>query len=232
MKVEWQSGDTVRRWHEQIRDNMNMIKIAAVVLATVLLSACAASHTMAYRSDYVPDRSVASGGRKSGRVLVYTTRSDDARVDSSGANNTSGMVLTTPIGVMTREIAVKAFSQIATDGAVASNDLTDAGHYSVIVRPESLTFKHGVDATNLGLALAADVQCQMRISILDSSGKTIFERDYDSGVVEAKTQILIGTSMFDKTNRLAHETIYDLMRRAADDVRVIGSVPQMQAAVH
>jgi hypothetical protein len=211
---------------------MNMIKIAAVVLATVLLSACAASHTMAYRADYVPDRSAVSGGRISGRVLVYTTRSDDARVDTSDANNMSGMVLTTPIGMMTREIALKVFSQIATDGAVASNDLTDAGRYSVIVRPESLTFKHGVDATNLGLGIATDVQCQMRISILDPSGKTIFERDYDSGVVEGKTQMLIGTSMFDKTNKLAHETIYDLMRRAADDVRLYGSVLQRQAAVH
>jgi hypothetical protein len=208
-----------------------MIKILAVVLATVLLSACA-SHSMAYRADYVPDRSAVSGGQISGRVLVYTTRGDDARVDTSGTNNANGMVLTTQIGMMTREIALKVFSQVATDGAVASNDLTDAGRYSVIVRPETLTFKHGLDASNLGLGLATNVQCQMRISILDPSGKTIFERDYDSGVVEGKTQMLIATSVFDKTNKLAHETIYDLMRRAADDVRVIGSVPQRQAAVH
>jgi hypothetical protein len=232
MKVEWQSGDTVRRWHEQTRDNMNMIKIAAVVLTTVLLSACA-SHTMAYRSDYIPDRSAVSSGRISGRVLVYTTRADDARVDTSSAENMGGgMVLTTPIGIMTREIALKVFSQIATDGAVASNDLTDAGRYSVIVRPESLAFKHGVDASNLGFGLATDVQCQMRISILDPSGRTQFERDYDSGVVKGKTQVGIATGMFDKTNKLAHETIYDLMQRAADDVRVIGLMPQRQAAAH
>jgi len=209
---------------------MNMIKIAAVVLATVLLSACA-SHTMAYHPDYVPDRAGVSGGRISGRVLVYTTRSDDARVDTSGAD-TGGIVLTTPIGAMTREIALKAFSQIATDGAVASNDLTDAGRYSVIVRPESLAYKHGLDVSGLGFAFATDVQCQMRISILDPSGRTLFERVYDSGVVSGKTQVGIATGVFDKTNKLAHETIYDLMRRAADDVLVIGLAPQRQVAAH
>jgi hypothetical protein len=209
-----------------------MIKIAAAVLATVLLSACASS--VAYRADYVPDRAVATNEQISGRVLVYTTSADDARVDTSGSTTFTGSAaeLTTPIGMITREIAVKVFSQLATDGAVAGNDLSDAGRYSVIVRPESIAFKHGFEQLkNLGLAITPDVQCQLRISILDPSGRSLFERDYDSGVIEGKSYVLSGSPK-ERINRLAHETIYDLMRRAADDVRLNAPVPQRQAAVH
>ena len=71
--------------------------------------------------------------------------------------------------MITREIAVKVFSRMATEGAV--------------------------------------------------SGNTQFERDYKSGVVEGRSYMMSG-SPYERINRLTHATMYDLIRKAADDVRL------------
>ena len=75
--------------------------------------------------------------------------------------------------MITREIAAKVFSRMATEGA--------------------------------------------------GSGNTQFERDDKSGVVEGKSYIksyMMSGSPYERINRLTHATMYDLMRKAADDVRL------------
>jgi len=184
------------------------------------ISGCASS--IAYRADYVPDREVVADETISGRVLVYTTRADDERLITAGATSFtgSGAKVTTPVGMMTREIAVKVFSKVATDGAAAANELTDAGRYALVVRPENKDFKYGFpQLKNLGFAITPEVQVEMRVSILDAAGKTVFEKDYASGVVEGKSYMMSGKP-HERINKLAHETIYDLMRRAAADVHL------------
>jgi hypothetical protein len=61
----------------------------------------------------VPDKPVADTDRITGRVLVYTTQNDDDRLVTAGATSFTGggMKLTTPIGMMSREIALKVFSK-------------------------------------------------------------------------------------------------------------------------
>jgi hypothetical protein len=170
----------------------------------------------------VTDRPVAANERISGKVLVYTTKGDDERLETGGATSFtgSGAKLTTPIGMMTREIALKVFTQIAVDGAAEANDLASAGQYSVVVRPETEVFKYGFpQLKNLGLWITPQVEVQIRVSVLDASGRPLQEKQYSSGVVEGKGYVISG-SPYEKINRLAHQTLYDLMRRAADDVRL------------
>lgn len=185
-----------------------------------LLGGCATS--IAYRADYVPDQPVADNERIAGRVLVYTTTTDDERLVTGGASSFtgSGASLTTPIGMMTREIAVKVFSRIAIEGAVAGNTLADSQRFSVVVRPQSQDFRYAFpQLKNLGFAITPEVELSLRVSVLDATGKTQFERDYKSGVVEGKSYMMSG-SPYERINRLTHATIYDLMRKAADDVRL------------
>jgi hypothetical protein len=199
---------------------MGLIKTTLLLGAATLLCGCASS--IAYRADYVPDKVVADSDRVAGRVLIYTTRSDDERLITAGATSFtgSGAKLTTPIGIMTREIAVKVFSKVATDGANASNELADGGKYTIILRPEAKDFTHGFpQLKNLGFAITPEVRLTMRMSILDVAGKSILERDYDSGVVSGGSYMISGSPM-ERINRLAHQVMYDLMRRAASDVHV------------
>jgi hypothetical protein len=208
-----------QNWHA-IGGVVKTIRIAAAACALLYLSGCASS--IAYRADYVAERTVVANERISGRVLVYTTKDDDERLVTGGASSFTGAgaKLTTPIGTMTREIALKVFSQVATEGASAANDLTDAARYSIVIRPETEDFKYGFpQAKNLGLWITPRVEMQLRVSVLDASGRPLIEKHYSSGVIEGKGYVMSG-SPYEKINKLAHQTLYDLMRRAAEDVRI------------
>lgn len=199
---------------------MRLPSKGAYISALLMLQGCAAS--IAYRADYVPDKPVSDVDRISGRVLVYTTRDDDDRLITAGATSMtgSGLKLTTPIGIMTREVAVKVFSKVASDGADASNQLRDASRYTIVLRPQALDFTHGFpQLKNLGFAITPEVRITMRMTVLDPGGRSLLERTYDSGVVSGGSY-MIGGSPTERINRLAHETMYVLMRRAADDVHV------------
>jgi hypothetical protein len=119
---------------------MQHLRNVFAAFTVLLLCGCAAS--MAYRPDYVPNKPVAESDRIMGRVLVYTTQNDDDRLVTAGATSFTGggMKLTTPVGMMSREIALKVFSKAASDGADASHDLSNAGRYTVILRPQTQDF--------------------------------------------------------------------------------------------
>lgn len=81
-----------------------ILRISMLALTIVLASGWASS--IAYRADYVPDKPVAAEERIAGKVLVYTTKSDDERLVTAGATSFtgSGAKLTTPIGMMARKM--------------------------------------------------------------------------------------------------------------------------------
>ena len=199
------------------------MRITRTLVALALLSllgGCATS--IAYRADYIPDRPVADSDRINGRVLVYTTKADDERLATAGATSFtgSGGKLTTPIGMMTREVALKVFSRVATDGAAASNDLADAARFTIVLRPQTEDFKYGFpQLKNLGFAITPQVEITLRMQLLDASGRVAFEQTYSSGVVEGKSYMMSG-SPYERINKLAHSTLYDLMSRAAADVKL------------
>lgn len=196
-----------------------MFRTLAATCAALLLSACTSSIT--YRADYLPEIAIPPEARIDGRVLVYTTRADDERVESEGATSFtgSGATLVTPVGLITREVAVKVFSAAATEGAVHSNELTDLGRYSVVVRPEIQDFSYGFpQLKNLGFAITPEAQVKLRMTVLDAEGRAVLEKDYDSGVVEGKSYMMSGKP-YERVSKLLHDSLYDLMLKAAADVR-------------
>lgn len=94
------------------------------LLATIsllALSGCATS--VAYRADYLPEKSIAEDSRIHGRVLVYTTRADDERLVTAGATSFTGSAakLTPPVGMIAREVAdLRAFQRARAASTVAS----------------------------------------------------------------------------------------------------------------
>jgi hypothetical protein len=195
---------------------MSLFRVAAV-LAALFLCGCAA--TMAYHADDVPDKPVADHDRVMGRVLIYTTQTDDDRLITAGATSVTGtgLKLTTPVGVMVREIALKVFSKVASDGADASHDFANAGRYTIVLRPQIENFEYGFPRPKLGIEITPEVRVILRINLLDATGSVMLEKDYDSGVVSGSRHI-VSSKTVERTNKLAHEAMYDLMRRAAADV--------------
>jgi hypothetical protein len=196
------------------------------VIAAVLISGCAVSTT--YRAEDVPDEPVTSADRVAGRVLIYTTQTDDDRVITAGATSATaaGLRLTTPVGTMVREIALKVFSEVASKGAEAGQDFTNEGRYSIVLRPQIENFEYGFPRPKLGIEITPQVRIVLRVTLLDSSGGVMLEKDYDSGTVTGSAHVVSG-KLVERTNKLAHQVMYDLMRHAATDVHLF---QQTQAA--
>ena len=198
---------------------------AAAVLATLFIAGCAASIT--YRAAHVPDGSPRSVDHIKGRVLVYTTQTDDDRVIKPGATSPTAFEMTVQAGVMVREIAVTVFSRVA-DGAAESHDLASAARYAIVFRPEIENMEYGfAHPEHLGVDVTPHVRVVMRITLLDAAGRTLLEKDYDSGAVSNGAS-RVGKQLVERTDELAHEAIYELMLRAARDINLF---QKTQAAV-
>ena len=197
---------------------MSFFRVAAM-LAALFLCGCAAS--MAYRADDVPDEPISDRDRVTGRVMIYTTRTDDDRLITAGSTSFTGagLKLTTPVGIMVREIALRVFSRAATAGADESDDFTNARQYAIVLRPQIENFEYGFPHPKLGVEVTPEVRMTLRITLLDATGRVLLEKDYDSGVVSGSRHIISG-KLVERTNKLAHEVMYDLMLRAAADAHL------------
>ena len=197
---------------------------ATGVAATLLLGGCAAS--IPYRAAFVPEGLSSPAPRVKGRVLVFTTFTDDNRWIMPGATSVTAFKMNVQAGAMAREIAVTVFSRIA-DGADESHDLANAGRYAIVLRPQIENLDYGfTHPKHLGIEVTPQVRVVMRITLLDPGGRVLLEKDYDSGPV-SRGRSIVGQKLVERTDVLVHEAIYDLMLRAAADVRVF---QQTQAA--
>jgi hypothetical protein len=191
---------------------------AAAVLATLFMGGCAAS--IPYRATHVPDGPPPTGDHIKGRVLVYTTQTDDDRLIRPGATSLTAFKMSVQAGVIARETAVTVFSRVA-DGADESNDLASAARYAIVFRPEIENIEYGFGhPKRLGIEVTPQVRVVMRITLLDASGgRVLLEKDYDSGLV-SKGRSKVGERLVERTDELTHEAIYELMLRAARDIHL------------
>lgn len=206
-----------------VEDMVSFLR-AATVLATLFLGGCAAS--IAYRAADVPNGPVPAVDHVRGRVLVYTTLTDDSRSITPGATSLTAFKMNVQAGIMAREIAIKTFSRVA-DGADASHDFVNAGRYAIVLRPQIENVEYGfTQPKHLGIEVTPQVRIVMRITLLDPTGRVLLEKDYDSGPV-SNGHAIIGNKLVEQTDLLAHEAVYDIMLRAAGDIHVF---QQTQAA--
>jgi len=197
---------------------------AAAVLATLFLGGCAAS--IAYRVEDVPNGPLPAVDRVNGRVLVYTTLTDDRRSITPGATSVTAFKMNVQAGIMGREIAIKVFSKVA-DGADASHDFANAGRYAIVLRPQIENVEYGfTQPRHLGIEVTPQVRIVLRITLLDPTGRVLLEKDYDSGPV-SNGRAIVSKNLVKRTDVLAHEAVYDLMLRAAGDIHLF---QQTQAA--
>jgi hypothetical protein len=197
---------------------------AAAVLATLFVGGCAAS--IPYRATHVPDGPPPTVDHIKGRVLVYTTQTDDNRLIRPGATSLTAFKMSVQAGVIARETAVTVFSQVA-DGADESHDLANAEKYAIVFRPEIENIEYGfAHPKRLGIEVTPQVRVVMRITLLDASGRVLLEKDCDSGSV-SKGRSMVGERLVERTDELTHEAIYELMLRAARDIHLF---QQTQAA--
>ena len=206
-----------------VKDMRSLLGTAAV-LATLFLGGCAAP--IGYRAAYVPGGPTPPADHVRGRVLVFTTLTDDNRSIIPGATSVTAFKMNVQAGIMAREIAVTVFSRVA-DGADESHDLANTSRYAIIFRPQIENIDYGfTHPKHLGIEVTPQVRVVMRITLLDPIGRVLLEKDYDSGPV-SNGHSIVSEKLVERTDVLVHEAIYDLMLRAAGDVHMF---QQTQAA--
>ena len=192
----------------------------SILIYAFLLSGCATP--VYYNPSYVP--TALPGGFKPipGKAFVYTQEANDRYVFKGTPSSFTGsaLELSMPLGEMTREIALAAFSKVFTEGAVKGNALPDAVQYQAILEPRSYNFDHKYNALrNVGFAITPQVRMTLSVKLLSKEGRVIQEKTYDSGIKNGSTYF-ISFSPQEKMNKTAHVVLYDLMFMAAEDIRI------------
>ena len=121
--------------------------------------------------------------------------------------------------MIAREIGVIVFGDLFRDGAVKVNVLEGVTGYRVAVKPRVTSFSYEYNQLkNLGFAITPTVVLTLEVSTLDSAGKFLHKRYYESGTVEMPAYMISG-SPGEEIGKGAHKALYDLMQRAANDLR-------------
>lgn len=200
--------------------NIRTLSLApAVCVLCALVSSCA--QTAIYNPTYVGKPAFTEAERVAGRVLVYTEKTDDDTpfVGPPTSFTGGGTKLTIPLGVIAREIAATVFGELFRDGATRSGTLDQPAGYRVIVRPRVSSFSYEYNQLkNLGFAITPTVVVTLEVASLDDTGKTLRKRSYESGAVEMPAYVISG-SPGEEISRAAHKALFDLMTRAARDLR-------------
>ena len=193
--------------------------LMAVTAVAVLASGCAQMAT--YNASYHGVPGTQPADKLPGKVLVLTDKVDDDTpyVGAPTSFPGGGTKLTIPLGVIAREIGAVVFGDLFRDGAVKANAIGGATGFRVAVKPRVRNFSYEYNQLkNIGFAITPTVILSLEVSTLDNTGKVLLTRHYESGTVEMPAYFISG-SPGEEIGKAAHKAIYDLMVKAAEDLR-------------
>ena len=104
---------------------------------------------------------------------------------SFSARNTT---LTLPLGEMLKEIALEVLEDRFSGRVDFANSFVGDSGYRLALAPNVrlLDYKYN-QVENLGFAVTPQVEMDLAVEILDSSGTTIFDGTYESGLISLPT---------------------------------------------
>jgi hypothetical protein len=187
-------------------------------VAGLALSAC--THAGSLNTSYFPRQPFSEEQRVDGRALVITAAADDALAYSGHPTSYTGFAstLTLPLGLIAREATAIAFADLFRDGADRTNLVTGLERYRVVVAPRVTGFEYAHNRLrNLGFAITPEVVVTLTVDLVDSQGRPTWQRSYASGIVQGDTYFISGSPGED-VSKVAHRAVYDLTRRAAEDL--------------
>lgn len=155
-----------------------------------------------------------------GKALIWTTTEEDGYVYTGKPISFSGLTNTPNLhlGDITRETALVVFGGIFREGAEHSNTWTNTDDYTIVVTPRTTGFSYNYNTLRyLGFAIRPEIEVTVQAIVSDSNGGVILEKTYSSGAVTGDTSTDIYFLPVEELNIAVHETIIDLLSRAALD---------------
>jgi hypothetical protein len=204
-----------------------MQKITIPVLALFVLILCAGCKSVDYNPTYT--RPLTSGilPRYQGKLLIYTTPSDDDFVFHGHPKSVTGIAwkLKVPLGKMSKKMAGDIYGRSFGAGYEFGGalDINNNG-FVVILHPQIEDFAWRMNqAKNLGFAITPQVKMTLSLQLLSADKKAvIFQRQYESGWVDGNSYV-ISVTPFEAINSLIHKTMANLM---------VDSIRDLDTAMH
>lgn len=203
---------------------MKLFRLIVPSLAAIL-TACA--YEVGFDAEYVTDDAPSYIAEAEIVVLMHPHDTESVFQGNPTTEVGSFTTLTVPIGNIMQEITAEVFQTCFAYGVVFTQELTSDMAYIVAIEPEIMNFSYGYDRVPLDPTGAEEmprsittpqVEFDLSIRAYDSSGSTVLERTYSSGLVSGESYEVTNRP-YERVNETFHGALQGLMLRAADDIR-------------
>lgn len=145
-----------------------------------------------------------------------------------------GTTLTLPMGTITREAATLAFKDVFSQGVKVSDSVQSPSEFSAVIHPRVTQYTYEYNQLkNAGFAITPTVNIGLSVSLRDSRGNAIWERNFSTGNFEGKTYVMSG-SPGEEISKTTHQAMMKVMQEAADAIQrdlIVSPPPQGDKAL-
>ena len=192
-----------------------------LIVAVVAGVTAGCGHTAEYRTTYVMSHIRHFQPTIQGEALVVTEPTQDEKIYSAHPSSLTGFAMSfdAKAGYFLREIMVKVLSYQFIGGAQHASVLPQDAHaYRVIVKPILNTFDYRYNQLkNLGLAITPEAKVVVHVSVLDSQGQLLLDRQYESGFVSGGSYV-VDFQPAEKINHALHRALTEIANQVAQDI--------------
>jgi S1-C subfamily serine protease len=197
-------------------------RLVLLVFGAALLAGC---KTVAYNPTYTRPVAINIVPRYQGKLLLFTTPSDDKFVFHGHPKSVTGVAwnLKVPLGEMSKKMAGDIYGHLFEAGYEFGHEIdTNNNRFVVILHPQIEDFAWRMNqAKNIGFAITPQVKMTLNLQLLSADKNTvILQRQYESGWVNGNSY-LINITPFESVNAAIHETMASLM---VDSIRDMDAV--------
>lgn len=194
-------------------------------LLTAALAACA--YEVGFDAEYVTEDTPSYIAEAEIVVLMHPHDTENVFQGNPTTDVGSFTTLTVPIGNIMQEITAEVFQTCFAYGVVFTQELTADMAYIVAIEPEIRNFSYGYDRVPLDPTggeevprsmTTPQVEFDLSVRAYDSSGSTMLERTYASGLVSGESYEITNRP-YERINETFHGALQDIMVRVADDIR-------------
>ena len=157
--------------------------------------------------------------RLEGEAFIYIPAAEIDWVYSGNPNNFAdrASTFTAPIGYITQQVAVRAFSQHFLTVNTTSK-LLDMADYQYTIQPRVLSFEYTYNCPKGLGTITPEVLLKLYIRVYGSDGQLLLDRIYASGKFKGVPRP-DDKSPSEKINAALHQALWALMDNAADDIK-------------
>lgn len=203
---------------------MRSIRLSLPSLAAVL-SACA--YEVGFDAEYVTEDTPSYIAEAEIVVLMHPHDTENVFQGNPTTDVGSFTTLTVPVGNIMQEITAEVFQTCFAYGVVFTQELTSDMAFILAIEPEIENFSYGyervpLDPTGDGemprSITTPQVEFDLSVRAYDSSGSTMLERTYSSGLVSGESYEVTNRP-YERINETFHGALQEIMVRVADDIR-------------